>query len=125
MLAAYCGDFGLDQDTALKLGAAFGGGIARRGELCGAVAGGLMVIGLAHGRTRADDEAAKELTYDLSDEFIAEFTARNGSIICRDLLGVDISTPEGHAEANEKNLDTEICVHLVRDSAEVLGTIIE
>ena len=99
--------------------------MARRGELCGAVTGVLLVIGLAHGRTRADDEAAKELTYDLSGELIAEFIVRNGGIVCRDLLGVDISTPEGLAEANARNVDSEICVHLVRDAAEVLETIIE
>jgi C_GCAxxG_C_C family probable redox protein len=99
--------------------------MARRAELCGAVAGALMVIGLAHGRTKADDEAAKELTYDLSDEFIAEFAARKGSTICRELLGVDISTPEGLAEAKARNVDSEICVHLVRDTVDILGGIIE
>ncbi len=109
----------------MKLGAAFGGGITRRGGMCGAVAGALMVIGLAYGRTRPDDEVAKEFTYDLSDEFIALFTEKHGSIICRDLLGVDISKPEGLKEARERDLDSEVCVHLVRNSMEILKEIIE
>ncbi len=107
------------------MGAAFGGGMARRGELCGAVAGALMVIGLAYGRTEADDDVAKELTYDLSNEFIAEFAVRHDSIVCRDLLGVDISTPEGLAEAKARNVDSEICANLVRDTVEILGEIIK
>lgn len=107
------------------MGAAFGGGMARRGELCGAVAGALMVIGLAYGRTSADDDIAKELTYDLSNGFIAEFASRNDSIICRELLGVDISTPEGLAEAKARNVDTEICANLVRDATGILDTILK
>ncbi len=60
---------GLDERTALKVACAYGGGVARSGETCGAVNGALMVIGLAHGKATVHDDAAKERTYALTREF--------------------------------------------------------
>ena len=73
----------------------FGGGIGHMGETCGAVTGVIMVIGLKYGKTRAEDEQIEEKAYSLIQEFVEKFNSRNGSIICRELLGYDISTPEG------------------------------
>jgi len=117
-------DFGLAAGTAAKAATAFGGGMARMGETCGAVTGAFMAIGLARGNDRPGDRETKEKTYDLAREFVRRFRERNGSIVCRELLGCDIGTPEGHARAKERGLFDTVCSKLVRDSVEILRTML-
>lgn len=124
VLSAYGPQFGLDRETALRVAGAFGGGIARRGETCGAVSGALMVIGLKYGKTKGDDDAARERTYSLVDEFTEMFIYRNRSITCKDLLCHDLSTPEGRAAVKEKKLADTLCPKFVKDAAEILEEIL-
>jgi len=120
ILSTYGPELGLEKETALKVAGAFGGGMARMGELCGAVTGAFIVIGLKHGKIKAEDEEAKEKTYLIVREFVERFKSRNGSIKCRELLGYDISTLEGIQLIKEKNLFYTICVKYVRDAAEII-----
>ena len=76
VLAAFAPELGLDADAALRVSAAFGGGMGRTGGTCGAVTGALMALGLKYGATVADP-VAKERTYALTREFIARFEARS------------------------------------------------
>jgi len=124
VLSAFAPGLGLDRQTALRVAAAFGGGMARMGQTCGAVSGALMVIGLKHGHVAAQDKAAKEKTYALVREFVDQFRARNGSLLCRELLGYDIGTPEGMQLILEKGLTASICPRLVRDAAEILERLV-
>ena len=124
MLSVYGEEFGLDRELAFKIACAFGGGIARMGKTCGAVSGAFMVIGLKYGRTRVEDKEAREKTYELVNEFVKRFESRNGSIVCKDLLGVDIGTPEGSSIAREKNLFLTMCPEFVKDAAEIVEEII-
>lgn len=121
LLSAFAPQFGLDQETALKISGAFGGGMGRMGETCGAVTGALMVIGLRFGQTNVEDEDAKEKSYELAREFADRFRARNNACTkCRELLGCEIGTPEGMQTAKEKELFTMLCPKFVRDAAEIV-----
>jgi C_GCAxxG_C_C family probable redox protein len=122
--AAFAPDLGLDRETALRLAQPFGGGIARRADWCGAVAGALLIIGLKHGRVRAEDVEARDRTYALVDAFIARFTSLHGRIKCRDLLGCDISTPAGRKTAEAQKLHETKCEEFVRDAAAILEEIL-
>ena len=93
VVSRFSDDLGLDNDTAYKISCGFGAGIARTGNICGAVAGAVMVIGLKYGKATAGDDAAKERTYALVQEFITAFRAKNGSITCTELLGYDLRDP--------------------------------
>lgn len=124
VLAAYSVQFGLDRDTALKVADGFGGGMGRMAVTCGAVTGAFMVIGLKHGRTTVEDSQAHEKTYSLVNEFVSRFKSRNGSVVCRELLGCDISTPEGLQSARQQNLFAKICPGYVRDAAEIIEGIL-
>ncbi len=117
--AAFAAEFGLDGPMMLRIAAAFGGGIARSGDTCGAVSGALMVIGLKHGAIQPDP-AAKERTYERAREFIARFQARNGAVDCRDLLGHDFATPEGREAIKELKVTRAICPGLVTSAVEIL-----
>ena len=120
ILSTYGPELGLEKETALKVAGAFGGGMARMGEVCGAVTGAFIVIGLKHGKIKVEDEEAKEKTYLIVREFVERFKSRNGSIKCRELLGYDISTLEGIKLIKEKKLFYTICVKYVRDAAEII-----
>jgi len=111
---------GLDRELALRIAGAFGGGMARMGEQCGAVTGALMVIGLKYGKTKTGDEGARDKTYKLAQELMTRFKERHGSIICRELLGYDLSNPEERAAVSEKGLFTTLCPQLVRDAVEIV-----
>ena len=120
VLSAYSGQFGLDRETALKVSAAFGGGMGRMGEICGAVTGAFMVIGLKYGRTAVQDTQSHENTNRLVKEFVDRFKSLNGSIVCRELLGCDLSTPDGLKTFVEKKLRDIVCPKFVRDAAEIV-----
>lgn len=120
---ATCGpEMGLDRETALRVAGGFGGGMGRLGEVCGAVTGAFLVIGLKHGKSHPEDDESetKKKAYALVYEFADRFRARNGAILCRELLGCDISTPSGRAQAKEKGVFNDLCPKLVRDAVEIL-----
>jgi C_GCAxxG_C_C family probable redox protein len=120
ILSTYGTELGLEREQALRAAGAFGGGMGRLGRTCGAVTGAFMVIGLKYGRTRAEDSQAAERTYTTVRDFVDRFQARRGSIECRELLGCDISRPEGLSFARENRLFGSVCPGIVRDAAEVL-----
>ncbi len=122
VLSSYSEQFGLDCDRALKVATGFGGGM-RMSETCGAVTGAFMVLGLKYGNTTAEDKESKARTYKMVVEFINRFKARNGSVVCRELLGCDVSKPEGNKEAEDKGLFSSVCPGLVQDAAEILEEI--
>ncbi|HAE60277.1 MAG TPA: hypothetical protein DCG54_12425 [Anaerolineae bacterium] len=124
LLVSRAGQFGLSTENALKVSAAFGGGLGRQGEVCGAVSGALMVIGLAHGQTTPQQKEAKEHTYQLTRRFIAEFTRRTGALHCSDLLGCQIGTPEGLQQAQEQSLFKTVCPRLVAEASQILDEIL-
>ena len=89
-------------------------------ETCGAVTGAYMVLGL---KTQTEGKSIQEIKDEAKAgvrKFNELFIARHGSLTCKKLLGVDISTPEGSAEANKKNLFNSVCKELVGSAAEIL-----
>jgi C_GCAxxG_C_C family probable redox protein len=124
ILSTWCGTFGMERETALRTSSAFGGGMAGLGEVCGAVTGALIVIGLKHGQTEAKDKDAKEKNYACVHAFTGRFRSRNGSLLCRELIGCDLTTPEAREMAKQKGLFTERCPRFVRDAAEILEDVL-
>ncbi|UCH51822.1 MAG: C_GCAxxG_C_C family protein [Chloroflexota bacterium] len=125
VLTAYAQQFGLDRDAALKVSAAFGGGMGRMGETCGAVTGAFMVIGLKYGRTAVKDTQAHEKTNKLVKKFVDQFKSINGSIMCRELLSCDLSTPEGLKIFADNKLRDSLCTKFVRDAAEIVEQLLK
>ena len=88
VFAAYADLFGLDRETALRVAASFGGGIGRMREVCGSVSGMVVLAGLIKPATDPTDKAMRTANYALVQEVAGEFKEMNGSIICKDLLGL-------------------------------------
>lgn len=123
--AAFAPEFELDAETALKISGAFGGGCGRQGELCGAVAGAMIVLGLKHGRIRAEDITTRDACYAAVQSLWREFRARNGGRIdCRGLLGCELGTPEGAARAKQLDFHNKVCPKFIRDAAEILDQLL-
>ncbi len=120
VLAAFAPELGLDLEAALRVASAFGGGIAHRDEICGAVSGALMALGLRYGRTRAEDRAAKETTYCQAGEFMRLFGERHGTLACSALLHCNLSDPQELERARREGLFSSVCPRFVEDAAEIV-----
>ncbi len=119
VLVSFCEKYGLDKKQALKLGCGLGGGM-RCGEACGAVSGAIMVIGLKYGQDIIGDNEAKSMCYNKTVEFTNLFREKNKSIVCKYLLGCDISQKEGYEQAVREEKFTTVCPSMIRDAIELL-----
>jgi C_GCAxxG_C_C family probable redox protein len=109
----------LDRETALRIASGFAAGM-RMAETCGSVAGAIMVLGLQRATAESTTAKLREPVNQAVKEFSAEFERRNGTLVCRDLLGCDIRTEEGMQAAKERGLYKTVCPKTVRDAAEIL-----
>lgn len=125
VLGVFCSDLGLDREMAMKLASGFGSGMARRQDMCGAVSGAIMVVGLQHGQAREDEQAAKEKAYRLSREVMDRFQAEFGSCLCRELLpGLDLATEAGHQRYKAEGWSEKVCRPCVRFAVRILEEIL-
>ena len=110
VLDAFRDEAGLDEDLALKIATGLGAGMGRRQEVCGAVTGGILVLGLRHGRGSTGDHSATELTYLRTRELMDQFAAKHGSCRCRQLLqGYDLATEQGLRRAKTDDMLNKVC----------------
>lgn len=121
LLGAFAPGLGLEQATALRLASPFGAGLARQGEVCGAVSGALLVLGLARGSDRPE---GKEQTYQLAQEFLARFQEHHGSLICRTLVGYDLREPLELERARQAGVFESRCPLLVCDAAQLVENLL-
>lgn len=123
VIEALCKKVGLDAETAKAVSVGFGGGMGREQKTCGAVSGGIMAIGCSY-FDKEDLAGSKEKAYGKTKEFIQKFEEKYGSSDCRELLGVDINTPEGKEEYKEKKMVKLKCSEYIKDACEILEEII-
>jgi C_GCAxxG_C_C family probable redox protein len=124
ILFTYGSEIGLREETALLIAGPFGGGISRRKQACGAVTGAVMVLGLRYGSKDPKDKEAKERLLRITQGFIDRFKEENENVGCHDLLGLDLGTASGHAEAKSRDLFHTRCPEFVRSAAMILEEII-
>jgi C_GCAxxG_C_C family probable redox protein len=116
LLGAYGPRYGLDESQAVRIAAGFAGGMRMAGT-CGAVTGAFMVLGLAHGGDACRTADGRQAVFGAVTSFTDRFRQRHGSLTCLDLLGCDISTPDGLNLARDGGLFQSKCVEFVRDAA--------
>jgi len=121
VLWPFSNELGLEADTALKIACGLGAGMGRRQDVCGAVTGGILVLGLRHGRGEWQDRSATEATYEKTRELMRRFEARYGTVKCRDLLGgCDLTTEEGRRLVKERGLHDRVCRTCVQTVVAIL-----
>ncbi len=119
---AFSDKYGIDTETASKLGTSFGGGMGRLREVCGAVSGMFLVLGMEFPCTDTKDKASKNLNYKMVQKTANVFKAEMGSYICADLLKIKHlpQNPES-SERNEAYYKSRPCIKCVRLAAEIVG----
>jgi C_GCAxxG_C_C family probable redox protein len=125
LLLAFLSDSGIDRSAAFRIASPFAAGMGRFGGTCGAVVGALMVLGLEGGPESVDDEETKERLYQRTREFISGFREQHGTILCRELLGHDIGTPERLEKARTSGVFGERCPGFVRAAAEIVRDLLK
>ena len=127
VFTAFAHRFDIDEDTAKKISAGLGGGVGRMREVCGAVSGAAMVIGSVCSATDGKDSDSKQKNYALVRVFADLFIKRHGSIVCRELLGLDVKM-EKSAQPEKRTAEyykKRPCVELVECAAKILEDLIE
>jgi C_GCAxxG_C_C family probable redox protein len=112
---------GLSEDQCLKTACAFGGGMGRMQQTCGAVTGALMAIGLLHGKGINDPEEKKKESYAITREFFGKFSGMNGSTRCLDLLdGLNMNDPDDFQKITERKLFDTKCEKYIADAVSII-----
>ena len=125
VLFSFCDDLGFDKNTALKLACGFGAGMGRKQEVCGAISGGIVAIGLKYGRGEGQDKTLTGETYQKVHKLMSAFESKHGTCICRTLLnGCDLTTPEGMEYFKANDLLNKTCKGCVETVVETLEEII-
>lgn len=119
VLSVFCENYGMDKETAFKAACGFGGGV-RLGEICGAVSGAVLVIGLKYGQYIAEDSETKGYCYSKTVEFLNAFKLKNQTVVCREILGYDISKKDEYEQALNQNLFKTTCVDMVKSAVLLL-----
>ncbi len=122
---AFLDETNLSEEDAMRLSAGFGGGIGRMREVCGAVSGMTMVLSDKFASTDPNDHAKKKDLYALIQKAAGEFREENGSIICRELLGLSEKTSAPEPEKRTKEYyKKRPCAELVYCAAQIAEKII-
>lgn len=121
MLQAVAEHKQIKSDLIPRISTAFCSGLARTGGMCGAVSGGILAISLVMGRNSPTEEV--DPCYQAVREFLAGFTAQFGSVMCPELTGVHLGTPEGQAQFRAKG-QIENCINYVGEATHLVVNII-
>ena len=125
VVAAFADLYGMDRNTALRIGAGFGGGIGRLRMVCGAVSGIVTLVGLHCGSTDGEDHEGKANCYKVVQDLLERFRLQNGSIICADLLaqnGCKVETNTHMPDRRDAHYySTRPCARKVEDAARIFA----
>lgn len=123
VLATLGEQLGFDRKQALKLASGFGGGIASQGDLCGAVSGAIMAIGLKHGYDEGPNVKSRDKVYSLVQKLIQGIKSKHGCYTCKCIIGLDLKKPDENKLAYEQDIFSKICPHVIKDVVEIVEEI--
>lgn len=125
VFGAYAQDLGIDLDTALKISSSFGGGLGRLREVCGAVSGMAMVIGMKYGYSDSQANQQKKELYQKVQKYANKFKEENGSYVCKELLGLGDTANESATpmQRTKEYYQKRPCADLVEYAASLLEEI--
>jgi len=123
VFAPFAKHLGMDLETALKIATPLGGGMGHNGQVCGAVSGALMAIGLAEGISEYE-RTQKYACYALAKTFQERFVERYGTLTCPGLLGLDIGDPIDLEEAYARDVFKTVCPEFVGDAARIVSELL-
>lgn len=122
VICAYCDLFGVDNETAMRVSEAFGGGMGRMRLTCGAVSGMFMVAGLKESKAVPKDLQTRTKVYGMVQMLSEEFKKKHGSIICAELLGINLPKDKGAVptERTAEFYKKRPCLSCIEDCARLI-----
>jgi len=120
VVATFVEDLQIDLEFAKSISCAFGAGMGRLQETCGAVTGAYMVIGMHNSKKHSDNAERKSSSYSMVQEFSKKFITLRGSTNCKKLINCDLNTEEGMNHAKENGLFETVCEKCITDSIAIL-----
>ncbi|MGI5893411.1 MAG: C-GCAxxG-C-C family protein [Candidatus Merdivicinus sp.] len=121
VVLAFAPEMGISEQTATLLTAGMGGGVGRLREICGAISGSALVLGMMHGSTDPNDRDRKAALYAEIQRLAKDFAEQHGSYICRDLLGLPEGSDQPKPEARTPEYYAKRpCAKLIHDAAAIL-----
>lgn len=121
VFATYADCFGMDREMAFRMSSAMGAGVGRMREICGAVSSMAMLAGLKEGNVDPQDEEAKARIYVRVRQMSDRFRKENGSIVCRELLGITETEKSAKPEPRTREYyESRPCPHLIECAARII-----
>jgi len=124
VLASFADVLGITEETALKFGSCFGGGM-RKGEVCGACTGALMALGMKFGMSEVGDFDKQQIADRYARRFLDEFAMQNGSYLCRDMLKRNLASEEERQKAREEGLFASVCPKMIESAVCIVEQMIQ
>ena len=124
VLASFADVLGITEETALKFGSCFGGGM-RKGEVCGACTGALMALGIKFGMSEVGDFDKQQIADRYARRFLDEFAMQNGSYLCRDMLKRNLASEEERQKAREEGLFASVCPKMIESAVCIVEQMIQ
>lgn len=109
----------IKNDLIPRIATGFGGGIGRCGSVCGALTGGILSIGIKYGADEPSPEK-RQKCYELALRLYRLFEQQHGSVLCRELIGYDLSDSEGLKTAQKAKVFEEKCSRFIRTVVNIL-----
>lgn len=126
VFCAFAEEIGMNFETALKISSSFGGGMGRLREVCGAVSAMFMIAGIKFGYAVPNDDKIKAEHYTRIQELAERFKNKNNSLICRELLKLDVQSDSPiPSKRTEQYYKTRPCEELVADACEIMADYIK
>lgn len=116
----YANKYGIDKETALKLSSSFGGGMGRLREVCGVVSAMFMIAGLEKGYTSNNNDELKAQHYALIQRLASKFKEKHGTIICRELLGLDGEDNPIPSKRTPEYYSERPCEEFIADACKII-----
>ena len=120
----FCEEVGLDTETAIKIAASFGGGMGGMREVCGALTGAFVILGVKYGYLSPTDAGAKANHYKLISSVGEKFKEKWDSILCRDLMKKLLDEKDAILGGKPEEYTKRPCLIIVEDVADILEEIL-
>lgn len=123
VIGPFAEDLGLSEEMALRIGSGFGGGL-RNGEVCGAISGSIMALGLKVGHYEADNLKDKERANQLTSYLMDKFYEKYSTVRCKDILGCEDKSMEEWRIVKSTPEANETCFEMIEDAVRFLHRIL-
>jgi C_GCAxxG_C_C family probable redox protein len=124
IVKAFSAELNADENAAVKMAASFGGGLGRNGFVCGALSGAALILGARFGNIEPADTAAREKTYAAVSDLLEKFLKTHHTVLCRELISIDLKIPEELKRARETGVFSKQCPLFVFSAARLLEEIL-